>query len=109
MSKRKIDIGIGTVTIEDKISAGREDSEPVLIIGNNPIINELNAQLSVAQRRIVFLESLLKEIEEHPHCREDQVHWPDPPLDPYDDSQWCMGYAQGHRCAAKIARKWREK
>lgn len=55
------------------------------------------------QQRIEFLEGLLRQIEEHPHCREDQVHqvhW-------YNDGQWRMGYSQGHRCAADIAVKWK--
>lgn len=48
---------------------------------------------STKQKRLEELESALKAIAEHPHCR-----WYGP--EPYDPS-----HADGHRCAAKIAQE----
>lgn len=55
------------------------------------------------QQRIQFLESLLQQIEEHPHCHNG-----------YECSgnrviSFSHGCEFGHRCCAAIAKRWREK
>ena len=49
-------------------------------------------------QRIQFLENLLREIEEHPHITSD----------PKRSVPCNFSHAEGHRCAAAIAARWRE-
>lgn len=60
---------------------------------------ESNVILGTLKSRIVFLESLLREIEEHPHITSD----------PKRSVPCNFSHAEGHRCAAAIAARWREK
>jgi hypothetical protein len=59
---------------------------------------------NLLQERIASLEDLLREIEEHPDCvpnvKGEHIY-------AYDD--YYRGVVIGHRCAAAIARKAREK
>ena len=64
------------------------------------------------QERILFLESLLREIEEHLHCNGNSKC--DFLGEMFDDlptykPAYEAGARRGHRCAAAIAAKWREK
>jgi hypothetical protein len=84
--------------------------EAIEKLGASELEQEFRAydnRIARLQERIAFLESLLKEIEEHEHCNGKKP------------SKWLSdgtvleeaytSHAEGHRCAAEIAKKWREK
>jgi hypothetical protein len=50
------------------------------------------------------LRSFLKQIAGHPHCNSNniQIPWQ---TDPYDDTNYRLYHASGHRCAAQIAQE----
>lgn len=59
-------------------------------------------QIAEQQDRIIYLESPLKEIEEHEHIKSGLCA-------PLGEGRIFQGRRQGHRCAAEIAKRWREK
>jgi hypothetical protein len=54
------------------------------------------------EAEIASLENALREIATHPHC---SYYDPDTGHAPWPDRQYQIGYVDGHRCAAEVARR----